>query len=40
MLFYTGVAIVDTIARMYPENFQWKIKHLTDLRNRYNQKND
>jgi len=29
--FYTGVAIVDTIARMYPENFQWKIKHFDRL---------
>ncbi|MCE5339791.1 MAG: DUF1343 domain-containing protein [Planctomycetaceae bacterium] len=29
--FYTGVAIVDTIARMYPENFEWKIKHFDRL---------
>ncbi len=29
--FYTGVAIVNTISRMYPENFQWKITHFDRL---------
>ena len=29
--FYTGVAIVDTLARMYPENLEWKIKHFDRL---------
>lgn len=29
--FYTGVAIINTIAQMYPENFQWKEKHFDRL---------
>jgi len=29
--FCTGIVIVDTLARMYPENFQWKIKHFDRL---------